>query len=408
MFKKTLIAHFLTTLNISMVLESIKYLTYKYNKILIWENTKLLENNLKKYLNCKNSEIISFYNWRSALYNCFKILNLNKNDEVIIQWYTCISVINSIIQAWLKPVYVDIDDTCNININLIQQHVTKKTKVLIVQHTFWNPADILTLKNIAKDNNLVLIEDCAHTLWSEFNWQKIWTFWDFWIFSFWRDKVISSVNWGFLVINNLKYKQNIKLVNINKKEIIKNLFYNIIWFIAYKTYNILHLWKIILFLSTKYNLFPKIISASEKQCNYSKLNYSYPNSLAWIWIKELQKINYYNLHRHQIAKIYLENIHNKNITFIPKIQNSKINNYMFMIRIVDIKKVINYCKKYNILLWNYWSWTNIVPLWSTNSLYNNNCFKALEISNSILQLPTHSWISEKNALYISKILNEIN
>ena len=77
-----------------------------------------------------------FYFWkgRVALFCLLKSLNLNKQDEVILPGLTCVVVPNAIIYAGLKPVYVDINtDTYNLDVNLIEQKITKRTKAIIIQ-----------------------------------------------------------------------------------------------------------------------------------------------------------------------------------------------------------------------------------------------------------------------------------
>ena len=81
-----------------------------------------------------------FYFWkgRVALFCLLKSLNLNKEDEVILPGLTCVVVPNAIIYAGLKPVYVDINtDTYNLDVNLIEQKITKRTKAIIIQKYIW-------------------------------------------------------------------------------------------------------------------------------------------------------------------------------------------------------------------------------------------------------------------------------
>ena len=139
--------------------------------------------------------IFFHYNARSALYHGIRALGIGSWDEIILQAYTCVSVPNAIIATGAKPIYCDIDpDTLNIDPHKIIQLITPKTKAILIQHTFWISADIQSIQTICTDHHLMLIEDVCHALWWTYQWQKLGTFWDIAIFSFGRDKIISSVN----------------------------------------------------------------------------------------------------------------------------------------------------------------------------------------------------------------------
>ena len=241
MFKKTLISEFFTTISFSIHLRTAYLMTLRLAKLRYWDDIEYIESQLLSYITDDSSKIISFYNWRSAIYHSLKLIWVEKTDEVIVSWYNCISVSNAVIQSWAKIIYSDINEK-NLGLDLIdlEKKINENTKVIIVQHTFWKPSDIIGIIWIAKKNNILVIEDCAHSLWSRVNWQKLGSFWDFSIFSTWRDKVISSVTWGFLIINNKNYFNKIdkiknKLKMPSRTLVIKNLFYNISAYKAYKT-----------------------------------------------------------------------------------------------------------------------------------------------------------------------------
>ena len=290
-FKKTLISEFFTTVSFNQVLNSWYLMTFWIFKFLFWSDIKLLENQLLKYLSLNNStlpsffcktpslniwspviddrKIISFYNWRSAIYNTLKLIWISEGDEVITSWYTCSVVSNSIIQSWANIVYNDIEKTTlSLDVKDLKKNITTNTKVIIIQDTFWkqscNYKDII---NLAREKNIVIIEDRALSLWN--NTQILW---DFAIYSTGRDKVISSVTWWFLLVNNINsvyekfnLKEKIKKLEQDLEKptfilIIRNLLYNIVWYKAYKFYDFFSLGKIIIFISRKLNLITEILS----------------------------------------------------------------------------------------------------------------------------------------------------
>ena len=418
MFTKTLISEFFTTININSFLRTISLLTYKLPRLRSWKYNKLFENELLSYLNLKKSKIISFYNWRSALFQTLKIIWIRKDDEVIVNWFTCISVSNSVIQSWAKIVYSDIDSyNLWFDTEKLEKNITKKTKVIIIQHTFWKPSNIDIIKKLTQKHNILLIEDCAHSLWSKKGNEKLWTFWDFSVFSTWRDKVISSITWWFLVINNKKYFQFTEDIKKQLKKpsillTIRNLLYNIIWYLSYLFYDFFKIWKILIFVSRKLKLITEILTINEKKCSFNEFYYSFPNSLAYLAKKEIEKIKIYRNHRIMIAEYYDITINNSLIKIIFKNKKNEINNYFrypILIKNEEIKnEFYEYMKSKWIILWNTWSWLNIVPFWSNinKSWYIKwSCSVAEIISKRILTLPNHYWININDVAKIVKLIN---
>ena len=111
--------------------------------------------------------------------------------------------------AGAKPIYTDIDETFNINTKELEKHINKNTKAIVVQNTFGIPAQIDKILSIAKEHSLLVIEDCAHSLGATYKEKKVGTFGDVAFFSFGRDKVISSVYGGALIINNKILEDNL-------------------------------------------------------------------------------------------------------------------------------------------------------------------------------------------------------
>lgn len=418
MSKKTLIAEFFTTVSLNQYLDSIYLITFRLPKLRYWNDISKLEEKIVSYIWNNDSKIISFYNWRSAIYHALKIIWIKKRDEIIVSWFTCVTVSNAVIQSWWKIVYSDIEKkTFWFNIKELEKNITKNTKVIIVQHTFWKPSNIKKIVKLAKDNNILIIEDCAHSLWSEVNSKKLGSYWDFSIFSTWRDKVISSVTWWFLLINNInyqKYRKKIvkKLTMPSILLTIRNLNYNLAWREALFFYDFSILWKLTIYLSRKLRLITEILTKKEKNCNYKEFNYKLPNSLAFLCINQFNKIDTIITHNIMLADIYNEWIENKKISILFKEKKWEINNYFRFPIILKTEKEKNilykYMRKNNVILWNTWSWWNIVPVWSNIKkawyIYNS-CPVAEDLSKRILTLPNHINIKEKDIKRIIKLIN---
>ena len=413
MFKKTIISEFFTTVSFRQVLQSLYLMTFWLFKLKKWKDKILFEKELLNYLWLKDSKIISFYNGRSAIFHTLKIIWVGREDEVIINAYNCVSIVNAVLQTWAKIVYSDIEkDTLSFDFEIFKKNITKNTKVIILQHTFWKIArDYDKIIKFAKEKSILVIEDCAHSLWNNTD-----ILWDFAIFSIWRDKVISGVTWWFLVINNKKYfdklkeiKQTLKMPSIFL--ILKNLNYNIVWYKAYKLYDFFKFWRVIIYLSRKLKLITEILTPNEKRCNFNNFYLDLPNSLAFLARKELKRIGLYTKIRLKNTKYYLDNIKNNKI----KILFNDLKNYnwfRFPILLNSEKeknKLVKSAKENNIILWTSWSWINIVPIWTDlkKAQYKLwSCKLAEDISKRIVSLPNHKMIKKIDLNKIIKLLNK--
>ncbi|MCC6643417.1 aminotransferase class I/II-fold pyridoxal phosphate-dependent enzyme, partial [Candidatus Peregrinibacteria bacterium] len=101
---------------------------------------------------------------REGLYVILKSLGLQEGDEIILQSFTCMVVVNSIVWAGFKPVFVDIDETYNLDANKLAEKIGPRTKAVMVQHTFGVSADLEKVARICREKKLILIEDCAHAM----------------------------------------------------------------------------------------------------------------------------------------------------------------------------------------------------------------------------------------------------
>ncbi len=149
------------------------------------------------------ASVFSWNSGRSCFFSILSSLELKSGDEVLLQTFTCVAVPEPILWVGAKPVYVDCDQrTFNMDIGDLERKITPRSKVLVVQHTFGKPADIGRIMEIAEKHGLFVIEDCAHALGARVNGRLVGSFGDAAFFSFGRDKVISSVFGGMLVVRD--------------------------------------------------------------------------------------------------------------------------------------------------------------------------------------------------------------
>lgn len=179
-----------------------------------WTNPSLVkkfEDNFAETINAPKAFAIN--QGRSALLLALKSLNIGSGDEVIVQSLICQVVIDAILEVGATPVLVDNSlDDYQVSPVEIKKKITSKTKAIIAAHLYGIPCEIQEIFGIAKDNNCYLIEDCAHSLGSQYNGKNVGTYGDVAFFSFNFDKPISVGNGGMLVVNNPKLISNVEQV----------------------------------------------------------------------------------------------------------------------------------------------------------------------------------------------------
>ena len=131
------------------------------------------------------------------------LMNLKKNDEVIMPSYGFVSVANAVVLRGAKPVFAEIDPkTLNISYEEIKKRTTKKTKAIFVIHYAGNPCEIDKVANFAKKRKLYLVEDVAHSFLAKYKNKFLGTFGDIGVFSFHETKNIVGGQAGCISINN--------------------------------------------------------------------------------------------------------------------------------------------------------------------------------------------------------------
>jgi len=139
----------------------------------------------------------------SALHLIIKALGIKAGDEVITTPFSFISSANCILFEKAKPIFIDIrPDTLNIDPNLIEKKINKKTKAILAVDLFGHPADWHELARIARKYRVRLIEDSCEALGSEYKGKKCGTFGDAGAFAFYPNKQITTGEGGMIVTNN--------------------------------------------------------------------------------------------------------------------------------------------------------------------------------------------------------------
>ena len=107
------------------------------------ESLKALAESLQKYLGLPTGQagpqvqkVLLFNSARAAFLTLLQALYVKPDEEVLIQALTCNAVANPVLWWGAKPVYVDIDETYNMDPLDLERKITAKSKVIVIQHTF--------------------------------------------------------------------------------------------------------------------------------------------------------------------------------------------------------------------------------------------------------------------------------
>jgi UDP-2-acetamido-2-deoxy-ribo-hexuluronate aminotransferase len=124
------------------------------------------EKKLAKYLGVQH--VIGCANGTDALQLAYMALNLEKEDEIILPAFGYVSVAECAVLLGLKPVFVDVNpDTFNIDVSQVLKAITSKTKAIVPIHLYGQCGDLQTLKMLAENNRIKLIEDNAQSVGSQ-------------------------------------------------------------------------------------------------------------------------------------------------------------------------------------------------------------------------------------------------
>lgn len=146
-----------------------------------------------------DGKCLSFAACRMAFYTLLICLDVKKGDEVILTGFTCSVMVNAIKRVGAIPIYTDIDpETYGSSPSDIAKKITAKTRVIVAQHSFGIPCKIDLIKQIAQNNNLFLIEDCALSFTSIYKGIKLGNWGNAAIFSTDHSKPINTLTGGML------------------------------------------------------------------------------------------------------------------------------------------------------------------------------------------------------------------
>ena len=253
------------------------------------------ENEFNSYIGSRFSVAVS--SWTAAAHLALEAINLKPGDEVIVPSFTFTACAEIVCYFKAKPVIVDVQrDTYNIDPKEIEKAITKNTKVIIPVHYGGQPCDMDEILDIARKNNLYIIEDAAHALPSFYKGKIIGTLGDVTCFSFYATKTLATGEGGMICTDNEEVAKRcsiMRLHGINSD--------------AWKRY------------SEEGSWYYEVIAPGYK--------YNFTDIQAALGLAQLKKINELQAKRKEIFDLYNEGFEDNEFIRLYKIKEDRVSSY---------------------------------------------------------------------------------
>ena len=314
----------------------------------------------------------------SAMEICALMVNLKRNEEVLMPSYNYNTTASSFVRTGCKVRFCDIDKKNLMpTLQQIKKNVNKMTKVIVIIHMQGLPIDYLgDLKKYCKSKKIILIEDAAPALGSYVKNKPVGTYGDFACFSFHETKNYQSGIGGLLVVNNKKFRRRSDLVfdkGTDRTLVVSDPNYH-----------------------KKYYSWVDIGSCFR----LSELNASFLQP-------QIKDINEVIKYRSYLYKRYIKNFRSW-LTNEFSICNKLIHKYKYNYHAFTIilkkrerEKFLKYLKKNNIIAFISFEALHLSKVGKKLMTKNTNLKNTEEIVKKIIRLPMHNRLSIKDIDFIS-------
>ncbi len=368
----------------------------------------IFEKKFAQYIGCKYA--FSFYSLRQGLYWSLKALNCQKNDEVILPAYEYFAIPATIIQAGLKPVFVDINPLdYTINLAKIERNITSKTRAILVTHLNGLPAEMKKIIIIAKKYKLRLIEDCAHACGASYQDKKVGSY-NIGCFSFGFGKPISVGGGGIITTSDVLLAKKLKKIQDSFQE--PNFLQNFNLFLKIIAVKLMTIPKVFFFtgypllLLKKGRLYEEKISFSKNIPSSFRLKFSKMQAaLACEQLNNLEKRGQSRIKNAEIYNQYLKKL--KSLYLLPTVKNRKnvYLHYPIKTNSGQLKKFIKklLMKRVNLQS-DYCLNCSSLKIFKK---FQKNCPVAENLTGKIIYLPNQPSLKEKEILFIIEKLKKL-
>ena len=308
---------------------------------------------------CQVKHAVGVASGTDALELALRALGIKEGDEVITTPFTFIGTTEAITQVGAKIVFADINlDSYNIDPQKIRDKITSKTRAIIPVHLYGQPCEMDEIVEIARENNLFVIEDCAQAIGAEYKGRRAGSFGNIGCFSFFPSKNLGGYgDGGMIVTNNQEISEKIRMLRVHGS---KNKYFHLV------------------------------------QGRNSRLD----EIQAGILRVKLKYLNKWNEQRRKKAKIYNELIAKSNLAgkvIAPKtVEQTKAVFHLYIARVKHRDELLNYLKSKEIFAAVHYP----VPL-HLQEVYKEAGYKSGDFPNAelaareVISLPLYPDITEE-------------
>ena len=164
----------------------------------------------------RTTHAIALSSGTAAMHLALDAIGLQPGDEVIIPVYTFTATAEVVVYFHAQPIFVDVDPvTCNLDPAQLEQHITPRTKAIMVVHIAGLPAEMDAILAVARTHNLLVIEDAAHAFPAKYKGRMIGSISDLTAFSFYATKTLTTGEGGMLTTANSEYAERAAIMALH-------------------------------------------------------------------------------------------------------------------------------------------------------------------------------------------------
>lgn len=194
----------------SEVMEIVRSVLSK-GDLILRQQTEDFETDLARY--CGTQYAIGVSNCTDALHLCYIAAGIGPGDEVITVSHTFVATVAGIVHVGAKPVFVDIGDDHNIDVDKIEAAITPRTKAIVPVSLNGRPCDLPKIKEIADKHGLIVIEDSAQALGATIQSRKAGSWGLAGCFSFYPAKLLGAFgDAGAIITDDANFAEQIRLL----------------------------------------------------------------------------------------------------------------------------------------------------------------------------------------------------
>ena len=275
------------------------------------------EDKFAKYVGSKYAVAVS--NCTTALHLSMIVAGIKEGDEVICPSMSYIATANCITYVGANPVFAEVNEEYNLDINDVIKKISPKTKAILLVHQMGMPADIDEFQQLCKERELILIEDAACAIGSEYKGDKIGSHSDLVCFSFHPRKIITTGDGGMITTSRKDYADRLKILRKHAMSISDHERHNS----------------------------DKILFEDHLEVGY---NYRMTDIQASVGIEQLKKLDYIIKERRKIAKQYIEEFKDIDCVRLPIEKEGYESNYQSFSIYLKINSPVKRDKLMQILL----------------------------------------------------------